>query len=73
MKRAVRSVIRLVAAGGILIGAMYLGVEFMRYRLRSAEPGLLGTLLSVLAIVAGVVLFATSSGLAARLTDDADE
>ena len=73
MKRAVRSVIRLMAGGMIVIGGMVLGLQFVRYRFHGAEPGVRPVLFGGLLITAGVALFATSSVLAARLTDDFDE
>lgn len=73
MKRAVRSVIRLIAAGFIVIGGIYAGLEFAQYRSANGDPSLLRILLSTLTVVAGLVLFASSSGLAARLTGEYDE
>ena len=73
MKRAVRSVIRFIATGFIVVGGMYAGLEFAEYRTPGANPSVLRILVSTLAVVAGLVLFAASSGLAARFTDDYDE
>ena len=73
MKRAVRTVIRLIAAGIIVIGSMSIVLEFARYKLQRAEPDIWQFLLGSFAIVAGLALFAASSRLAARWTRDADD
>jgi hypothetical protein len=73
MKHAVGNVIRLVAAGIIVIGGMSIVLEFARYRLQSAEPDVWQFLLGSCAIVAGLALFAASSRLAARWTGDSDD
>jgi len=73
MKRAVRSVIRLAAAGIMIIGALYLGMDFMRYRFQGGRPSAVQLVLGMIAIGAGLVLFLASSALAARLADHFDE
>jgi len=73
MKRAVRSVIRLVAAGFLLVGAMEVGLEFVRHRLRGISFGWWRVLLGLALAAAGVVLWAASRRLAEILTDDFDE
>ena len=73
MKRAVRSVIRLVAAGFLLVGGMEIGLEFVRHRLRGAAFGWWRCLLGLALAVTGGVLLALSRRLAETLTDDFDE
>ena len=73
MKRAVRSVIRLVAAGFLLVGAMEMGLEFVRHRLRGTPFGWWRVLLGLGLAVVGAALWALSRRLAETLTDDFDE
>jgi hypothetical protein len=73
MKRAVRSVIRWIAAGFLLVGGLELGLEFERYRLRGEAPGWGRCLLGIVLAMAGGVLFWASGRLAGKLTDDFDE
>lgn len=56
-----------------MVGGMYAGLEFAEYRTPGANPSVLRILVSTLTVVAGLVLFAASSGLAARFTGDYDE
>ena len=56
-----------------MIGGMVGGLELARQHLQPGEPGRLRGWLALLAILAGVVLFAASSRLAARFTDEVDE
>ena len=73
MKRAVRSVIRLIAAGFLLVGGMELGLEFVRHRLRGSHLGLWRCLLGLALAIAGGLLLAFSGRLAESLTDDFEE
>lgn len=73
MKRAVRTVIRLIAVGVALVGGMNAGLELVRHQMQGAEINLWRVCLGVLGVVLGLVLFATSSALAERLTDDIEE
>jgi len=70
MKRAVRAILRLIAAGIVVFGGLEIGLEWMRHRLRGAgiKPWhcVFGGMLAVL----GIVLFAVSDRLAVHLTDD---
>ena len=69
MRRAVRTVIRLIAAGIIVVAVMSLALEFTRSRQHRADFAVWRCVIDFLAVALGVVLFATSSKLAARLTD----
>jgi hypothetical protein len=73
MKRAVRSLIRVIAAALIVFGGMQMGLEFFRVRLN--EEGMRwGQLISgSLLIAGGAVLFATSAKLAEMFTDDLED
>ena len=73
MKRAVRTVLRLIAAGMLVVGAMNVGLEFVRHRMQGADIGWWRVGLGVLCVVLGVVLFIFSNSLAERLTDDFEE
>ena len=73
MKRVVRSVIRWIAAGLVLVGGLELGLEFMRYKIRGEWPGWGRCLLGTILAMAGGVLFWASGRLAGKLTEDFDE
>jgi hypothetical protein len=73
MRRSVRVVILLLAAGLLVLGGMEIGLEVVRHRLQDAEINLwrcgVGAALSALA----VLLAAGSARLAQKLTDDFEE
>ena len=73
MKRAVRMVIRLIAAGIIVVSGMNVGLEYVRQRLSDVEVGWVRVCLGVLGVALGGALFAASNKLAGRMTDDIDE
>jgi hypothetical protein len=66
-------VIRLLAAGIIVVGGMNVGLELTRHRLRGVEISAWRCILGFLAVVLGLILFAGGPKLAERLTDDIDE
>jgi hypothetical protein len=73
MQRAVRSIIRLIAAGVIAIGILGLALEYARHRKGSADFSAWHCLRDSLAVALGAVLYAASSKLARRLAEDFDE
>ena len=73
MKRVVRIVIRLIAAGIIVIGVMGLGLELARFKQHRPDFGVWHCVFDFLSVALGVVLFAASSKLANQMTDDFDE
>lgn len=73
MKRAIRNLIRFIAAGLITFGGLEIGLEIVRHRLQNAEIGLRECLIGAGLILGGVILFAFSSRLADRLSDDLEE
>jgi hypothetical protein len=73
MKRAVRSIIRLAAAGLVVFGIMEIGLELVRYRLRNAEISIGHCLMGAVLIALGITLFASSARLATKWTDDFEE
>lgn len=74
MKRAVRTVIRILAAGLIVIGGLNLLLEYyIHHRKHSEEVRWGSVLLSATGIIAGVAFFAMSSRIARRLAEDFEE
>jgi hypothetical protein len=73
MKRAVRTVIRFIAAGMVIVGGMNVGLEFVRRQVQEADLDPWRLAIGLLAVVAGIALFAASAALAAKMTDDIDE
>ena len=73
MKHTVQKLLRLVAAGLILIGGLNVAVEFARHwRLRDPLH-LWNCLLWAVPVVLGLALFVKAAALARRLTDDFDD
>jgi hypothetical protein len=70
--KAVRSLLRLIAAGLIIIGALMVGLEFLNHRAKDVEINFLKVAGYTLLLLAGVGLFAVSGKLAAQLTDEDD-
>jgi hypothetical protein len=73
MKRAVRAIIRLTAAGLSVLGGMEIGLEWVRHRMHKADISLWHYIFGAVLIGLGVLIFAASASLAERLTDDFDE
>ena len=73
MKRAVRSILRLVAAGLVVVGGMEIGLEFVRHRLRGSTLSVWRCLLGAVLMIAGGVVFAASGRLAERLCEEFEE
>ena len=73
MKRAVRAIFRLAAAGLLLFGSLIFGLEFMGHRLHGDDISLWHCLFAAGLIVAGIILIAFSAKLAEKLTADFDE
>lgn len=69
--------LRLVAAGLILIGGMLLGLELLDHRLRQAELSAFKVGLHAVLLLGGLILLAASARLAARIAggdeDDGDD
>ena len=72
-KKGATLLLRLAASGLIVIGGLLTGLEFLSHRARGIDVNLLKVAFYALMFVAGVVLFALSSSLAARLTGGFDE
>jgi hypothetical protein len=72
-QKGAQLLIRLVAAGLVLIGGMLAGLEFLSHRARHVELNVFKMAGYALMFFAGVVLLIASSKLAARLTDESPE
>jgi hypothetical protein len=74
-QKAACSLIRLVAAGLIVIGMMLGGLEILNHRAKGVEISYLKITFDSVMFIAGVGLFAVSNKLAARLTgeDESDD
>ena len=73
MRRAVRSLIHLVAAGLVLFGVLEIGFQFVNHKMRHAELSVWHCLAGAALLVLGLLLFGVSGKLAKRLTEDFDE
>jgi uncharacterized membrane protein HdeD (DUF308 family) len=73
MRRAVRNLIRLIAAALLVFGVLEFIFEFTRERAKQAELNLWHLILGAILLVAGIVLFATSRKLAEKFTEDFEE
>jgi hypothetical protein len=73
MRRAVRNLIRVLAVGLVVFGAMEIGREVMRYRMQKTPFNVWHGVMGSTLIIGGIVLGATSTRLAEHFTDDADE
>ena len=73
MKRAVRGLIRLVASGLVLFGALEIGLELVRHRMKDVPISVWSCIIGGVLILLGIGLLLTSASLAEQLTDDFDE
>lgn len=73
MKRAVRSLLRFIAAGAILVGGLEFALEFARHRVGHAEVSLWHCVLGGILIGLGLVLWIFSAKLAEYWTDDFED
>lgn len=72
-QKGAQLLIRLVAAGMILIGGMLAGLEFLNHRARHVDLDIPKITLHSLVVLAGVALLVISRKLAARLTGETEE
>jgi hypothetical protein len=72
MQRTVQMVLRLLAAGLIVVGGLNVVVEFARHWRLHAALNLWACVVWAIPIVLGLALFVKASALASRLTDDSD-
>jgi hypothetical protein len=73
MNRAVRNLIRVIAAALVVIGGLLLGLQFIQHRTRGVEFSLSQMLLGAGLIIGGIVLLIVSAKLAKKLTEDFEE
>ena len=79
MKRPVRTLIQIIAAGLMLFGVLEIGLEFAHHQVQIREhiepikTNIWRYIIGVALFVVGVFLFAASDSLAEQLTDDIDE
>ena len=73
MRRAVRSVICLIASGLVLFGAVEIGFQYMNHRARHAEINMWHCIAGGVLFAAGLILLGLSAKLAEQLTDDFEE
>ena len=73
MRRVVRSLIRIIAAGLVGFGIIEIAFEFARHRANGTEFNSWHLILGAVLILGGIVLFAASTKLAKKLTADFDE
>ncbi len=72
-QKGAQLLIRLVAAGLVLIGGMLAGLEYLNHRARHVELNVFKVAGDAVMFFAGVVLLIASSRLAARLTDESQD
>lgn len=68
--KVLRSLLRFVALGMVVISGMLAGLEWLRHRVPDADFSSARLAAFVLVFIAGAVLFAVSGRLAARFTTD---
>lgn len=73
LQKAVRSLIRLVAAGLVIIGVMLGGLQLLNHRASGGEINSIQITFQAFLFLAGVGLFAGSAKLATRLIDEPDD
>jgi hypothetical protein len=72
-EKALRSLLLLVAFGMVLIGALQIGLEYTRHRLKGAELDLLGCTLWGALGLAGLLLSVVSGRVARKLAGEDDD
>jgi len=79
MKRPVRTLIQIIAAGLMLFGVLEIGLEFAHHQVQIREhiepikTNIWRYIIGVALFVVGIVLFLGSNSLAEQLTDDIDD
>ena len=72
MKRALRTLIRIIAAALVVFGVLELALSYAGQR-EGSEIGWTLVILGVALIAAGLILLTLSANLAEKFTDDFDE
>jgi divalent metal cation (Fe/Co/Zn/Cd) transporter len=73
MKRAVRTIIGLVAGSLVVFGGLQIALEIIRHRVKHAETSPWQYVIGSILVALGAALFALGSKIAAQLTDDYDD
>ena len=79
MKRPVRTLIQIIAAGLMLFGVLEIGLEFahhqvqIRDHIQPIKTNVWRYIIGVALFVVGIILFLGSNSLAEQLTDDIDD
>jgi hypothetical protein len=73
VKRAVRNLIRFVAAGFVIFGGFEIALEFARNRVRKTGFHFWECILGIVLLAIGAILFWASARLAEYFTDDIDD
>jgi hypothetical protein len=79
MKRAVRTLIQIIAAGLMIFAALEIGLELehhavqVRNHVEPIETNIWRYIIGALLLLVGVILFAGSDSLAEQLSDDIEE
>ncbi len=71
--KAASFVIRLIAFGFILFGALPLGANYFAHRQHKPSAGIFWIALEILSLLLGLVLLFKSGALAKKLTEDLEE
>jgi hypothetical protein len=72
-EKGIRSLFLLAAFGMGLIGALQVGLEFTRHRIKNTELDVLGLILWGGLAVLGLLLMVTSGSLARKITGEEDD
>ena len=72
-EKGIRSLLLLVAFGMVLIGALQVGLEFTRHRIKNTELDVLGLVLWGALNVLGLLLMVTSGSLARKICGEDDD
>jgi hypothetical protein len=73
MRRAVRSIICIVAAALIIFGVLEIGLEFARDHTHHTGISVWHCVIGAVLILVGLILIAGSGSLAEQLTDDIED
>jgi drug/metabolite transporter (DMT)-like permease len=79
MKRAVRTLIQIIAGGLMVFGALEIGLEIAHHQVQvhnHVDPiatNVWRYIIGAVLLLLGIILFAGSESLAEQLTDDIDE
>jgi drug/metabolite transporter (DMT)-like permease len=79
MKRPVRTLIQIIAAGLMVLGALEIGLEIVHHQIQvhnhvdPIKTDIWRYIIGAVLLLLGMILFAGSESLAEQLTDDIDD